>query len=116
MISTFNTSVYIAINPVDMRKSINGLSSLVDGELGLNPLTDGLFVFSNRARKIIKILYWHYNGFCVWHKRLEKGKFKWPEDRGEVEQIGTRELLWLIEGLDIKKIKAHKRLNYSQLY
>jgi transposase len=82
----------------------------------MNPLSDGLFVFSNRTRKIIKILYWHYNGFCLWQKRLEKGKFKWPSNRDEVLEVSSRELAWLVEGLDINKIKAHKQLNYSQLY
>ncbi len=84
MISASNVSVYIAISPVDMRKSINGLSSMVSGELKMDPLSSNLFVFSNRSRKIIKILYWHYNGFCIWQKRLERGKFKWPENREEV--------------------------------
>ncbi|MGM0601526.1 MAG: IS66 family insertion sequence element accessory protein TnpB [Candidatus Rifleibacteriota bacterium] len=116
MISASNTPVFIAINPVDMRKSINGLSSLVAGELKMNPLSDGLFVFSNRTRKIIKILYWHCNGFCLWQKRLEKGKFKWPGNREEVMEVSSRELAWLVEGLDINKVKAHKQLNYSQLY
>jgi transposase len=116
MITASNTPVYIAINPVDMRKSINGLSSLVAGELKMDPLSDGLFVFSNRTRKIIKILYWHYNGFCIWHKRLEKGKFHWARNHKEVLQVGSRELSWLVEGLDIKKLKAHKQLNYTQLY
>ena len=116
MIFNSPTQVFIVINPVDMRKSINGLSSLVAGEFSMNPLTDGLFVFSNRSRKIIKILYWHYNGFCIWQKRLEKGKFCWPENREEVYQISSRKLTWLVEGLDIRKVKAHEQLNYSQLY
>ncbi len=116
MIFTDNSQVYIAINPVDMRKSINGLSSMVAGELSMNPLTDGFFVFSNRARKIIKILYWHFNGFCLWQKRLERGKFRWPETRDEVLNVGARELSWLIEGLNIHQIKAHKRIQFSEVY
>ncbi len=116
MITTTNTPVYIAINHVDMRKSINGLSSMIAGELAMNPLTDGIFVFSNRSRKIIKILYWHHNGFCLLQKRLEKDKFKWPADRDQILQIDFRELSWLLEGLDISKIKAHKKLNYRHIY
>lgn len=116
MISATNVPVYIAINPVDMRKSINGLSSLVSGELNMDPLSSSLFVFSNRSRKIIKILYWHYNGFCIWQKRLERGRFKWPQNREEVMQVGSRELSWLVEGLDINKVKAHQRLHYTHLY
>ncbi len=116
MISAINTPVYIAINPVDMRKSINGLSSLVAGELDMDPLSSSLFVFGNRSRKIIKILYWHYNGFCIWQKRLEKGKFKWPRNKAEVLQVGSRELSWLVEGLDISQTKGHQQLHYTHLY
>lgn len=116
MISLSHTPVYIAISPVDMRKSINGLSVLVSSEMNMNPLTGGVFVFSNRSRKIIKILYWHYNGFCILQKRLERGRFKWPQNTQEVSQIDSRQLSWLMEGLDIDKLKAHKQLNYTHLY
>ena len=111
-----NTQVFIAINPVDMRKSINGLSSLVAGEFSKNPLTDGLIVFSNSSRKIIKVLYWHFNGFCLWQKRLEKGRFIWPDNREEVMSVGVRELGWLVEGLNIGQLKAHKQLGFNQVY
>ena len=116
MITFSYTPVFIAINPVDMRKSINGLSSLVAAEYSMDPLSDGIFVFSNKARKIIKILYWHYNGFCLVQKRLERGRFKWPKNREEVMQVGIRELSWLIEGLDINKIKPHQQIQYTHLY
>ena len=111
-----NTQVFIAINPVDMRKAINGLSALVAGEFSKNPLTDGLFVFSNSSRKIIKVLYWHFNGFCLWQKRLEKGRFIWPDNREEVMSVGVRELGWLVEGLNIGQLKAHKQLGFNQVY
>jgi len=68
-------TVHLATEPVDMRKSINGLSVLVADHLELSPLSGSLFVFYNKARDKIKILYWDRNGFCLWYKRLEKHRF-----------------------------------------
>ena len=76
MIFSGNTQVYIYTGSVDMRNSIDGLSAKVQGLMGKNPFTGDLFVFSNRYHNMIKVLYWHTNGFCLWMKRLEKGRFK----------------------------------------
>ena len=73
--------VYIATGITDMRKSINSLSILVSDQLELDPLSGHLFAFCNRKRDIIKILYWDINGFCLFHKRLEKNRFQWPETK-----------------------------------
>lgn len=108
--------VYLALGITDMRKSINGLSILVESTLELDPFSGHLFVFCNRRRNIMKILYWDRNGFCLWHKRLEKDRFRWPESECEVLKIGQRELLWLIEGLEIEQGQAHGMLSYSILY
>ena len=108
--------VYLALGSTDMRKSINGLSILVESNLDLDPFSGHLFVFCNRRRNILKILYWDRNGFCLWHKRLEKHRVKWPEAVSEVLKIDQRELLWLIEGLDIEQRQAHEMLSYSILY
>lgn len=116
MIFSSNTSVYIAIGSVDMRKAISGLSSLVSGAFRLDPYSEKLFAFSNKKRNIVKILYWDHNGFCLWQKRLEKSRFKWPKSRKEVLEISSRELNWLIAGIDIQNIQAHKKLTYSMSY
>ena len=71
-----NVQVYIALGVTDMRKSINGLSIIVEEELDLDLFTGNLFAFCNRNRDIVKILYWDLNGFCVWKKRLEKDSFR----------------------------------------
>lgn len=71
--------VYLCQEPIDFRKAINGLSVLVEQELGLNPFGSALYVFVNRSRNKIKVLYWHRNGFCLWQKRLEEEKFHWPK-------------------------------------
>ena len=105
--------VYLAIGATDMRKSINGLSILVEDQLDLDPFSGHLFAFCNRKRSIVKILYWNHNGFCLWHKRLEKDRFQWPESREEVVSVSRRELNWLLDGLTIYQRKAHKELHYS---
>ncbi len=105
-----NVQVYIALGVTDMRKSINGLSIIVEEELGLDLFTGNLFAFCNRNRDIVKILYWDLNGFCVWKKRLEKDKFRWPESEKEVIKISRSALNWLLHGLDLSQ--AHRRLSY----
>lgn len=105
--------VYLAIGSTDMRKSINGLSILVAEYFSLDPLSGHLFCFSNRKRDIIKVLYWDRNGFCLWHKRLEKDRFRWPASKDDILVISSRELNWLLDGLSIEQWSAHQRLNYS---
>ena len=77
--------VYLCRESVDFRKSINGLSALIEQELELNPFGSALYVFINRQRNKLKVLYWHRNGFCLWLKRLEAEKFAWlriPDQTG----------------------------------
>jgi len=104
-------SVYLAVGSTDMRKAINGLSIMVEHAMALNPFSGDLFVFCNRARTIIKILYWDQNGFCLWHKRLEKHRFIWPKAPEDVIMIGPKELNWLLSGLDFTR--AHHKLHYQ---
>jgi transposase len=108
--------VYLALGNTDMRKSINGLSIIVESRFELDPFSGHLFVFCNRRKNNIKVLYWDRNGFCLWQKRLEKERFRWPDIREEIMVIEERELMWLMEGLEISQEKAHKRLGYSILY
>jgi transposase len=86
--------VYLCRDPVDFRKSIGGLSVLVEQELGLDPFGSALYVFVNRDRNKIKVLYWHRNGFCLWLKRLEAEKFAWPREA----EAATRELDGIVTG------------------
>jgi len=106
--------VYLALGATDMRKAINGLSVIVSEQMHLDIFAGHLFVFCNRAQTILKILYWDKNGFCLWQKRLEKDRFKWPRTSKEVMDITSRELVWLLEGLNINQ--AHKPLKYSMIY
>lgn len=107
--------VYLAMGATDMRKSINGLCVLVSHFMGMNPLSGHVFVFTNKKKNMVKILYWDRNGFCLWHKRLEKDCFTWPGSESEVMAISSRELMWLLDGLDIRHVTAHQRLPYTQV-
>ena len=104
--------VYLALGHTDMRKAINGLSIVVE-QLELDPFSGYLFAFCNHRRKILKVLYWERNGFCLWQKRLEKQRFKWPKTEQEVLQVGQRELRWLLDGLNIQQKTAHRKLAYE---
>ena len=105
--------VYLANFAVDMRKSIDGLSLLVSGHLQQNPTNGAWYVFCNRYRNKIKILYWDRNGFCLWYKRLERERFKLPKLNGEVYTLEPHQLEWLLSGLDFTKLQGHQSLQYS---
>ena len=115
-ISSAGVKIYLALGSTDMRKSINGLSILVSEQLELDLFSGHLFVFCNRRQNMLKILYWEKNGFCLWHKRLEKHLFQWPVSKEDILTIEWRELCWLIEGLDIRDVRAHTTLKYSTIF
>ncbi len=104
--------VYIMPGFVDMRKAINGLSILV-AVSGMNAYKGSYFVFCGKTRQIIKIIYWEVNGFCLWQKRLEKQRFNWPKDISEAKKISSRELRWLLDGLNPTQVRGHKELRYN---
>ncbi len=110
-----HTRVYLALGSTDMRKQINGLSILVEATLSLDPFSGHLFAFSNRTRSTVKILYWQRNGFCLFQKRLEKERFRWPQTKEQVMEIGLRDLSFLLEGLDFTTLRPHRELHYSTL-
>ena len=91
--------VWVYKEPTDMRKAINGLSQLVVEKWSDNPQSGALYVFYNRARDRIKVLYWHYNGFCLLHKRLESGRFKLPTTSDNHFELSEHQLYRLLEGL-----------------
>ncbi len=106
--------VYLYSEPVDMRKSMNGLSILVEQEMELLPTMDALFVFCNRGRDKVKLLCWERNGFIVWYKRLEKQRFRWPSVN-ETMHLTGQELNWLLDGFDIFNNQPHSPLNFSSV-
>ena len=92
-----DVSVYLCREVVDMRKSINGLSILVEEVLSLDPFGPMLFVFCNRKRDKVKILYWERTGFVLWYKRLEKNRFAWS----------------LLDGIDVFALKPHEEVSFE---
>jgi transposase len=112
MIRPSNSSlkVYLYSEPVDMRKQIDGLSAVVEREMSLSPFSKSLFVFVNKRRDKLKMLYWEKNGFVVWHKRLEKNRFFWPKP-GENVAVSVKELNMLLDGYDIFRFKPHEPLS-----
>lgn len=109
MINDFTRyAIYIMPGGTDMRKQINGPAAIAENEMTDNIFSESMFLFSNRSRTQIKILYWDINGFCLWQKRLEKYRFPWPEKESDCRNINFEELKMLLRGIDF--FKAHKSL------
>lgn len=103
--------IYLAQGVTDLRKGINQLSSLVQNVHKLSPFEDALFIFCNRRRDTIKILYWDGTGFWLLIKRLEEGKFQWNKKENGCISITHQQFRWLLEGLSISQKRAHKPLH-----
>ena len=104
--------VYLCCGHTDMRKSINGLMTLVQQGFSLDPFADALFVFCNRNRDRLKILEWDGDGFWLYFKRLERGHFRWPSSDNEATMVlNSDELSCLIDGA-----RLEKKLRRSELF
>ena len=91
----------------DMRKSFDGLSGIVREGFGRDPLAGDWFVFLNRRRHLVKVLYWDRDGYALWSKRLERGRFVLPS--GEAPEIGRAELALLLEGVQAQVVRRSPR-------
>lgn len=110
------TAVYLHRDPVDMRKSIDGLSMIVLEELNLSFEPGRIFVFVSRTGTKLKLLYWDKSGFALWYKRLEKQKFHWPKHHDERIVSSTSDQLQnLLLGFDVFQ-KPHEYLQYNQIW
>lgn len=121
--------IFIYRKIVDFRKSIDGLSAVVEREMGEKPFSGALFIFMGRRRDRIKILYWDQTGFAIWYKRLEEARFAWPRklrypQSSDVDNdldisvsiaMTPEELTWLLAGVDVWKIKRHEKLNFQNI-
>lgn len=104
------TRIYVSQGATDMRKSFNGLYAAVTTILKRDPLTGHLFLFCNVRRNRLKVFYWDGSGFWVCAKRLERGRFSWPDS----ETLSSQEMTLLLSGIDLKKTcekKWHRILN-----
>jgi transposase len=103
--------VFLHRDVVDLRKSINGLTGIVENELEMDAYTGTLFVFCNKAKDKLKILYWDKTGFALWYKRLEKQKFKWPSKvSSQAFELTEQQLTWLLSGY---AVIGHTPLHYE---
>lgn len=103
MLSAEGKQVYLACGHTDMRKSINGLMAIVEGSFQLDPFSEALFVFCNRSRDRLKILQWDGDGFWLHFKRLEKGRFRWPQPGSEATMtLSAEELSILLGGVRVE--------------
>ena len=105
--------VFLYGKPADMRKSYDGLSALTKSVLGEDPLSGNLFVFINRRRNQIKVLYFDRSGYCVWSKRLERGRFASSAD-GIKHPLNLTQLKLLLEGIELKNIRQKKRFSLDE--
>jgi len=105
------TKIYLAAEAVDMRKGFEGLYGLVRDQLGLDPLSGHLFLFTNRAHTRLKVLVWDGSGLWVCAKRLERGQFGWPDaNHARSVTIRPEELTLLVNGMDLAQ--AHPRKDW----
>jgi transposase len=105
--------IWLAVQPVDLRRSFDGLAALVRDGLRGDPLSGDIFVFRNKAADRIKLLVWEEDGYAIWYKRLEAGRYRFPAslaDRPRVE-VRAADLIMLLEGIDLSSVKRGKRFH-----
>ena len=106
--------IWLYSQPTDMRKSFTGLSGLVRKVLEHNPLSGALFVFVNRRKTHIKILYFDGSGYCIWMKRLEQGRFQVPENDQQSLELDSTTLKLILDGIDLNSVKKRKRFKLQK--
>ena len=107
------SSVRIFVRPgaTDLRKQINGLAAMAQGEMSQDLFSGSLFVFCNKTRKILKVLYWDRTGFALWQKKLERHRFPWPKSEEAAKEIAVDQFRMVLDGIDFWN--AHQELTYS---
>ena len=99
-------NIYIVCGHTDMRKSIDGLATVVQQQFHLDPFSKSLFLFCGKRRDRIKVLLWEGDGFLLLYKRLDSGRFQWPRTPAEVRLLTRQQYRWLLEGLSIEQPRA----------
>jgi len=113
---TENTRVYVAASAVDFRKAINGLTALIVEQYEMAPNDGSVYVFYNRNADRVKCLFWDKNGFVLYHKRLERGRFKLGKSADDSYTITHQQLDWLLAGLDFKLMAEFPRLDFTHYF
>lgn len=100
--------VLIATRPVDFRKGANGLAALVKEQLKVDPFCGVIYVFRSKRADRLKLLFWDGSGICLFAKRLEDGKFRWPRIEDGMMRLSAAQLAALVEGLDWSRVHVPK--------
>ena len=116
LVNDIKLGALLCRDPIDMRKSIDGLTIEVASNLEQDPTNDTIYIFYNKSRDKIKLLYWDRNGFCLLYKRLEKQKFIIPKIIDNVLHLEAEQFRWLLDGLDISKLQGFKKLKYTHYF
>jgi transposase len=104
------SQVFLHRDPVDMRKGINGLLAIIQiAQMG-DWKSNALFVFCGKRRHTLKVLYFDRTGFCLWMKRIERDRFRWPKSEQNVVKMSPEQLDFLLEGYDLSKMKPFAKL------
>lgn len=106
-----NVQVHLAVEPVDFRNAIDGLCGIVRNRFDGDPLGGHVWVFHNRARTALKLLFWDQGGYVLVHKRLARGRFRVPAAEGERLRLTNAELAALLEGIDLARARRLPRWN-----
>jgi transposase len=105
--------IFLCTRPVDLRKSFDGLTGLVQDCFGQDPLNGHLFLFLNRRRDRIKILYFDRDGLAIWYKRLEAGSFQVPQATENGVELQSAQLAMLLSGIDLRTARQRKRFQLA---
>jgi transposase len=111
------SKIYICCGRTDLRKGIDGLSTIVKGQFQMDAFQeDVLFLFCGSKQDRFKALCWEGDGFVLLYKRLESGRFRWPRNAADVKPISWQQFTWLMQGLDIEQPTAIKHINPGRIY
>lgn len=107
-----SVNIWLHAQPVDMRKSFDGLIGVVVSALSEVPTSGDMFVFINKRKTHMKVLYFERSGYCLWYKRLEQGQFNYGNDQGGKRKLNWTALKLLLEGIKIEKSRQYKRYKH----
>ncbi len=105
--------IFLCTEPTDMRRGFDRLAATAHELTQQNPLSGHLFVFLNRRRNRVKVLYWDKSGYCLWYKRLEAGSFHLPEliDHKQSIELDAAGITLMLEGIDLAESRRYKRFS-----
>lgn len=111
-----DVKIYVANRPTDGRKSINGLTAMIVEEYEGKPQEGSVYVFYNKDKDRVKCIFWDKNGFVLYHKRLERGKFKFTRRDKTTYAITQQQLDWLLAGLDFTLMSEFPLLDFTHYF